>query len=396
MGTICTTILIIFFWASVSVVFYTYVVFPFLLELLSRGKKLKTEYFKTDDELPMVSILISAFNEEQVIEEKVNSIFNTNYPLEKLEVLIGSDGSTDNTNAILSHLETVYHQLKFFPFDGRNGKGNVINKLFQKSGGDILVFTDANVMLEPDTLFELVKYFKSSEIGLVDTRMINTNLQAHGISEQEKAYISREVIIKQNESILWGTMMGPFGGCYAIRKDLYSPVPRNFLVDDFFVNMIVLEKGYQCINNLKARVFEDVSNNLKDEFRRKIRIATGNFQNLRRFSGLLFHSTKGLSFCFISHKVIRWIVPFLLIIAFIANFALAFESEFYLIVLIVHIVFLLVPLLDQAFKKFNLHNSVLRLVTHFYAMNLALFIGFFKSFYKIETNVWKPTQRNQS
>jgi cellulose synthase/poly-beta-1,6-N-acetylglucosamine synthase-like glycosyltransferase len=396
MGTIFTTILIIFFWASVSVVFYTYVVFPFLLELLSRGKKLKTEYFKTDDELPMVSILISAFNEEQVIKEKVNSIFNTNYPLEKLEVLIGSDGSTDNTNAILSHLETVYHQLKFFPFDGRNGKGNVINKLFQKSGGDILVFTDANVMLEPDTLFELVKYFKSSEIGLVDTRMINTNLQAHGISEQEKAYISREVVIKQNESILWGTMMGPFGGCYAIRKDLYSPVPRNFLVDDFFVNMIVLEKGYQCINNLKARVFEDVSNNLKDEFRRKIRIATGNFQNLRRFSGLLFHSTKGLSFCFISHKVIRWIVPFLLIIAFIANFALAFENEFYLIVLIVHIVFLLVPLLDQTFKKFNLHNSVLRLVTHFYAMNLALFIGFFKSFYKIETNVWKPTQRNQS
>jgi cellulose synthase/poly-beta-1,6-N-acetylglucosamine synthase-like glycosyltransferase len=396
MGTLLTTMLIVLFWASVSMVFYTYVLFPLILELLTMGRKLKTEYFKADDNLPVVSILISAFNEEQLIEEKISSIFNTNFPIEKLEVLVGSDGSTDNTNVILSHLETIYPQLKFFPFEGRNGKGNVINKLYQKSKGDILVFTDANVMLEPETLIELVKYFKAPKVGLVDTRMINTNLQAHGISEQEKAYISREVNIKQNESIMWGTMMGPFGGCYAIRKDLYTPVPSNFLVDDFFVNMIVLEKGYQCINNLKARVFEDVSNNLADEFRRKIRIATGNFQNLRRFSGLLFHQTKGLSFCFISHKVIRWIVPFLLIIAFIANFALAFHSEFYLMFFIVHIVLLTVPLIDQALKKLNLHNLVLRLVTHFYAMNLALLIGFFKSLYKIESNVWKPTQRNQS
>jgi cellulose synthase/poly-beta-1,6-N-acetylglucosamine synthase-like glycosyltransferase len=121
----------------------------YCLKLFTRGKKLKTEYFEADDDLPIVSILISAFNEEQLIEEKINSIFNTNFPLEKLEVLVGSDGSTDNTNSILSHLETNYPQLKFFPFEGRNGKGNVINKLYQKSEGDILVFTDANVMLEP-------------------------------------------------------------------------------------------------------------------------------------------------------------------------------------------------------------------------------------------------------
>ncbi len=395
-ASITSGVIIFIFGASIAAMFYTYVLFPLILKWLSANKKFENIRYEQSSELPFISVLISAYNEQDVIEKKINSIYHTTYPADKFEVLIGSDASDDLTDSIIRLLTSRYNSLKFFPFTQRSGKGNVINRLYEKSKGSILVFTDANVILEESSLFELVKYFKDSKIGLVDSQMINTNLQTHGISFQEKAYISREVKIKQAESLLWGTMMGPFGGCFAIKKELYTPVPKNFLVDDFFINMTILEKGYKCINNLEARVYEDVSNNLADEFKRKIRIATGNFQNLHKFSNLLFHQTKGLSFCFISHKVLRWFGPFFIILALVSNFILAFHNEFFFTILILQLLILVLPLIDLLLKMVNVHIHILRLVTHFYTMNVALMIGFFKSLQNIETNVWKPTQRNQN
>jgi cellulose synthase/poly-beta-1,6-N-acetylglucosamine synthase-like glycosyltransferase len=335
-------------------------------------------------------------SKEEVIEQKIRSVFKTNYPHSKIEVLIGSDASTDKTNEIVENLMQVYPNLKFFPFSNRQGKGNIINKLYENSSGDILILSDANVMLDENTIFELVRYFKDDNIGLIDSQMFNTNMHPSGISYQEKAYISREVQIKQHESVLWGTMMGPFGGCFAIRSQLYQPVPKNFLVDDFYINMVILEKGYKCINNMNARVYEDISNNISDEFRRKVRISTGNFQNLHRFSNLLWHSTKGLSFCFISHKVLRWIGPFFLISGFIANAFLIMDSTFYFYVFVLHCLMFVLPLPDLLLKRVKVNIDILRFITHFYSMNLALLAGFFKSLKKIESNVWKPTQRNQA
>lgn len=363
---------------------------------MSRKKSFTFDHFRKNDyDLPVVSLVISAFNEEDMLDQKLDSIFNTDYPLQKLEVLIGSDASTDNTVAILKEYAGRFPQLRYFDFKTRRGKGNVINELQEHATGDIVIFSDANVMLERSTIFELVKYFKTPDIGLVDTRMINTNMHQSGISYQEKAYISREVLIKQHESLLWGTMMGPFGGCFAIRRHLYFPVPPNFFVDDFFINMKILDQGYKCINNMEARVFEDVSNNLKDEYRRKVRISTGNFQNLRYFSHLLASKTRGLSFCYISHKVLRWIGPFWMIVAFTAHAWLSQTGPFYFYTFLLHCFLFVVPLLDILMQKLKINSGVLRFVTHFYSMNLALLAGFFKSFKKIESNVWKPTQRNQ-
>ncbi|TVQ11816.1 MAG: glycosyltransferase [Bacteroidetes bacterium] len=387
---------VVLFWLSVAFIFYTYVFFPFFIQIKAGKKKIKAQQFTPEDELPVVSILISAFNEEEVIEKKIRSIFTTRYPVSKLEVLIGSDHSSDKTNEIVEKLLPEFPAIRFFPFQQRRGKGNVVNELYQNSTGSVLILTDANVMLVENTIFELVKFFKDESIGLVDSRMMNTNMHPSGISYQEKAYISREVLIKQHESILWGTMMGPFGGCFAIRSNLFEPVPRNFLVDDFYINMKVLEKGYYCINNMDAMVYEDISNNLSDEFRRKIRISTGNFQNLRRFSNLLWSQTKGLSFCFISHKVMRWTGPFFLLLAFVSNLLLAAKSAFYFYIFILHCSLFVLPLLDLLLRSAGVHVAVLRFVTHFYSMNLALFAGFFKSLKKIESNVWKPTRRNQA
>lgn len=382
----------ILLWLIVAMVFHTYVGFPLILKVLSRGKDL---HFAENDNKPDVTIIMSLFNEESVIAQKLDSIINSNYPIDKISVLIGSDNSTDRTNEIVSEYASKYECIHFFPFCERQGKSNVINSLIDKADSDIIILSDANVLFEKNTINELTRPFQNKEIGLVDSNMVNTGLKSNGISIQEKSYISREVLIKHAESVIWGTMMGPFGGCFAMRKELYSPVPKTFLVDDFYISMKVLEKGYKAINMIDAVVYEDVSNNLSDEFRRKIRIATGDFQNLKEFRNVIFSKNFGLSFSYISHKILRWITPVLLILYYLSNLALAFFSKFYLILFILFNLLLLLIPVDYLLKKINYNNIILRFVTHFFSMNLALLIGMFKSIKGVKTNVWKPTKRNQ-
>lgn len=386
-------LLAIIFWCCVFLLFHSYVFYPLLLELLSYRKKGNQEVYQRNEDLPFVSIVISAFNEEEVIAEKIESIYNGDYPASKFELLIGSDCSDDRTAEIINSYLAEHDSLSFWDFKERRGKQNVVNDLVQQSRGSILILTDANVMFDTSTIYNLVRHFRNESIGLVDSNMINKGLKVEGISYQEKAYISREVHIKNMEGRLWGTMMGPFGGCYAIRKKDYAPVPPNYLVDDFYINMKIFEKGSQAINDLEARVFEDVSNVLKDEFRRKVRIATGNWQNLRTFSGLLLRPKLG--FCFLSHKVLRWTGPFLILAALFFSAALAVNSDFYLLVFLFQVLLIAAPLLDFMLKSQNIHNKLLRLLTHFYAMNLALLMGFFRSMKTIQSGTWDRTPRNQ-
>ena len=387
----------ILFWTCVLAIFHTYVLFPLILKLLARNKFENLIIYKTSDDLPSVSVLMSLYNEEEVITEKIKSIYASSYPSDKLEIIIGSDNSSDNTNNIVNELLSKYKNLHFFEFHTRQGKPNVINQLYKKATGNILILTDANVMFEKNTIYELVKHFKNKEIGLTDSRMINTkdSISIKGISVQESTYISREVEIKKNESIIWGTMMGPFGGCYAVRKELYSIVPENFLVDDFFINMSVLAQNRMAVNNKDAIVYEDVSDNIKDEFRRKIRISTGNFQNLSSFFNLLFSKTKGLSFCFLSHKVLRWLGPFFILFALVFNILLS-DITLYKYILLLFVFTFIIPLIDSLFKFFKINLPFIRFFTHFYGMNLALFIGFFKFISGVKSGIWQPTKRNQA
>ncbi len=382
----------ILFWLTVFMIFHTYLLFPIILKLLTINKKL---IFKDLEEYKEVTIIMSLYNEESVISEKLDSIFASDYPLDKIKIIIGSDNSNDNTNFIVESYAKKYSNIDFTIFTQRQGKSNVINGMIEKSKSEILILSDANVFFDKNTIKELIKPFSDQTIGLVDSHMKNTGLKKEGISIQEKTYISREVYIKHRESILWGSMMGPFGGCFAIRRELYSPVPKNFLVDDFYLCMKVLEMGYKAINNINALVYEDVSNNLSDEFRRKARIATGDFQNLNEFKHLLWPPWKGSAFSFLSHKVLRWISPIFLIVAWGTNFFLAFHYNLYLIIFALYSFVLLLPIVDFLLKKINFHNIILRFITHFITMNIALFIGMFRAMKGVKSNVWKPTKRNQ-
>ena len=383
----------ILFWLSVLLIFHSYVLFPVIIHLFSRHKKNNQTIYNTTDDLPYVSVILSVYNEELVIEQRINNLLRTSYPLEKLEILIGSDGSTDHTNELLQKLKQQFTLLRLFLYNERKGKGNVLNNLVGEALGEILLFTDAKVEFSHQTVFELVKNFKNQEIGIVGGNIINRNSNKDGISIQEKNFMSREIMIKYNEGRIWGSMMGAYGACFAIRQEHFVQIPENFAVEDFYLTIKILQKQKRGIIELNAISYEDVPNQLNEEFRRKVRISSGNFQNMKAFSHLLTKIT-ALSFCFFSHKVIRWIGPFLLLIAFISNIFLVSKGIFFVLTMAVQLLLLITPIIDFFLQKIHLHIITLRFVTHFYSMNLALLIGFVKYLKGVKTNVWEPTTRS--
>jgi cellulose synthase/poly-beta-1,6-N-acetylglucosamine synthase-like glycosyltransferase len=387
-------ILKIIFWISALLIMHTYIIYPLLLLILDNIIK-KPVTRQKESYTPDISVLMAVHNEELVIRKKIESLFSSDYPSEIMEVLVGSDSSDDSTDIILTELQTVYPQLKVFQFSKRMGKPAVINRLFSTAKGDILILTDANVFPEKDTIRKLVQNFSDKSVGMADTRLINTGIKRDGISLPEMAYISMEMKLKNIEGRLWGTMMGPFGGFYAVRKASYEPLSKNILADDFRICMNVISKGERAISDTEAIVYEDVSNSLIEEYSRKVRISAGNFQNLNHFSYLLLKPFSIWSFCFVSHKILRWLTPFLWLIAVTANILLIKGSFFFSLLIILQVIFLLLPAFDFLLKKLNIHLVPVRFFTHLFFMNVALFVGFIKYLKGIRSGAWTPTKRYQ-
>lgn len=394
--------LIYLFWISLFAFLHTYVLYPLLLKFLARGRSAHSIFHENETALPTVSIIMSLYNEETVIQEKLDSLLAIDYPTEKLFIYIGSDCSADATNRLVETVANSSKHIFFFPFQERRGKPSVINDLSTEalkknpvSKDHIFLVTDANVILTPQTVRQLARHYKDENISLVDANMVNTGLQSKGISKSEKKYISNEVSLKYREGLVWGKMMGPFGGCYTIRSTHFSKVPSHFLVDDFYITMRMFEKGGQAINDLEAIVYEAASHDMGVEFRRKARIAAGSYQNLFTFPHLWLPKWNNLNFAFFSHKVLRWWGPFFMLFILISSLILAQRGAvfFQLVVLSQAIFYLLVPLLDSLLRSFGYHQFILRSLTYFITMNMALFKGFFKFLNGIEAGVWERTKR---
>lgn len=386
---------------SIGGLVHTYLLYPLLMRFLAAGKSNNRVHFSKAEEWPPVAVLMSAYNEETVIEEKMQSLFNQDYPIEKLRIFVGSDCSSDRTNAIMSQLAQSHPQLQFYPNQIRQGKPGVINQLAREAQERIndpnliFIITDASVILQPNTVQLLVRHFKKEAIALVDSNMMPIGMQKRGISRAENRYISTEVWLKHWEGIAWGLMIGPFGGCYAIRASHFSEVPPRYLVDDFYVAMRAFEKGGKAINDLDAICYESVSHEIGEEYRRKSRISAGNVQNLRTFFHLWWPPFSKLNFAFFSHKILRWMGPFFLSFLFIASGILALLGNLIFIVVfsLLGIALFLIPLLDQVLQKFRINILIIRGWRYFLLMNLALLEGFFKYAKGIRTNVWQPPKR---
>jgi cellulose synthase/poly-beta-1,6-N-acetylglucosamine synthase-like glycosyltransferase len=384
----------ILFWTSVACLVHSYFMYPLILQVLAYFKKSKPNSSGNGAEMP-VSIVMAVHNEESVIETKIKSVFDTAYK-GKIEMIIGSDNSSDQTNNIIKKLQLEYPGLiRAYFFEERHGKPALVNVLSQKAESNILILTDANVYFNKSTIQNLVKHFSDETIGIVGANIINLITNKDGISIQEKLFIRREIIMKFHEGKICGSMIGAFGGCYAIRKDVLPEIPSGFAVEDFFITLSVLKNGKKTITDLNALVYEDVSNDWKIEYNRKVRISAGNFQNLKYFASILWPPYKGVSFAFMSHKVVRWFGPFLIIMALITNIPLATTNTFYFVLLLMQGFLFASLFLDFLLKKLNIHIVILRFISHFFTMNLALLEGFFKFLKGENTNVWQPTKRNQ-
>jgi len=345
---------------------------------------------------------MSAYQEEFIIRDKLKSLKEQNYPKELLTFWIASDGSTDNTNQIILDECKSLSNSQFFIFEQRKGKPMVINELVSKSNiyyNDILfiiILTDANVIFKNDAVTYLVQPFILPEISLVDSKIEPLNKLLKGISSSENFYLSRESKLKQNEGRWRGLTMGASGGCYAIRSNDYVPVPKDFLVDDFFISFNILLKGKKAILNTMAICYEEVSSSISTEFRRRRRISAGNFQNLFYFLPLFSMKQLPLWFVFFSHKVIRWFGPLFLIISFLSLFYLAFyQVIIYNAMIILSLFLVAVFIFDKYFENINIHLPFLRGIRYFIVINAALLLGCVDFLKGIKNNVWEPTKRNQ-
>lgn len=394
-------LLTILFWASFILLFYSYILYPFIMQLLAKGKESNTLLY-TKAALPHIVFITAAYNEENVIEQKLKNFLALDYPISKMTVFIGSDNSTDATNKICTAFAEKNDCINFINLKQRGGKAGVLNALLENhidaSNFEVAIMSDANVLLKEDAVFEMVKHFKNKSIGVVAANIINTTAKYNEVDTQERFYISKENELKSNEGKVFGATIGAFGACYAIRMNKIEPIPPNFLMEDFYLSMKVLAEKMRSITELNAIAYEDLPGKIEEEFNRKRRISAGNFQNLNVFKYLLFQQPFGVAFTFFSHKIIRWFGPFLLFTAFscLAFLSvLASVEQLYQWFFVLSNVILIGALLDYALMNVNIHVNLLRLLRYFLLMNFALFLGFLDYVKGVQTNIWKPTERNE-
>lgn len=370
---------------------YTYVLYPFLLKLVTRFSI--KEYEIDNKHRPYVSVLIAAYNEEKMIEEKILNLIKLDYPSDRIEFLIGSDGSSDKTVEFAKRYSHI-NNITIYDLP-RGGKVNALNILLKKAKGEVLVFSDANTMYDPKAILELVKYFTDDRIGCVSGQL---RYKIDGKSGQgaksESTYWKYENWVKKLESKI-GRLSGANGAIYAIRKGIISEIRKGIINDDFYVSTYVLQAGFDVIIEPNAIAYEEPNDEIDSQFKRHVRDGAGHYQALAFFWRMLF-PRKG-SFVFISHRVLRWLVPFFLLSALTCNALLVSQSLLMSILFAFQVVGYLTMILyylpiRKGFKGKGIIIKVFNIVFYFLSVNLALLLGFLRLLMNRQKATWE-TQR---
>ena len=381
------------FWLIIILLVHTYIIYPVILGFISlfKGKPYPDVNPRS---LPSVSILISAYNEEKVIEDRIENIKNLNYNFNKVELIIGSDCSSDKTEEILSKKGIEHSWIKVSNYKNRRGKAAVLNDLADLAKNEILVFTDANTRFEQDALLKLVSQFSSQKIGGVCGKLIlEEPKDDYDSTNKERLYWKYETKLKELEGRL-GLLISANGGIYAIRKKLFQKFPDEYAVtDDLYQTLAVLNQNFDFIYRMQAVAHEDISKEVISEFRRKVRFAATNYQTILFFKRLLFNKRIFLSFALWSHKILRWLVPVIAILLFITSLLLVNSGQIYFIVSIIQACFYFSALIGFLFHKLKLNGSVFSIIYYYTLTNLALLVGMFKFLAGKHTYTWDSTPR---
>lgn len=369
------------FWVLLFLLVLCYGLFPLTLPFVSELFKRRHRDIDENFELPTVSLLISAFNEEAVIERKIQNILEIDYPKDKLEVLIGDDGSADKTAEIIARYKDQGITLVKAPQNA--GKAAMLNRLQKIATGEILVFCDANTMFFPNVVRKLVDPFKDKKIGCACGHLILSDKSGSVLGQGESSYWDLESEIKKFEGIL-DRLIGGNGALYAIRKNLYSELPiKKSVMDDFYITTKILQKGFYCTFIASAIGTEQTSKESAGEFRRKVRIGRANFNYLLSYLPLLNPFRPLLAYLFFSHKILRWFSPHILILLFAANALLLTSGILYQVSFALMILVLLLALSKKIPSAY-----------YFLSMNFAMLKGFFLSFTKEKSGGWAREARS--
>lgn len=374
------------FWAAAILLAQTYFLYPLWLLLLARARPGKRRTPAAPGVWPTVSLVVAAHDEVGCIEEKLANSLALDYPADRLEVLIGSDGSTDGTEALVrAHPDPRVH----LSAAARAGKTSVLNRCIPAASGELVVLSDANTRIDPGALKALVRHFEDPEVGAVCGRLQLYNPTR--AEYEESAYWKYESWLKALEG-RQGAVVGANGGLYAMRRALFTRLPPSTIVDDFVIALRLLDQGYRVHYEPAALASEETTEDYGREFGRRARIAAGNFQSLGLVPGLLSPFRGFPAFAFWSHKVLRWCAPALMLVAFAANVALL-DARFYQVTMAAQLAFYGLAVLGSLAVGPSLVRRTAGVAYYFVTMNLAIAVGFWRFLRNSQGAAWERTAR---
>ncbi|WP_462251686.1 glycosyltransferase family 2 protein [Ekhidna sp.] len=376
---------------SIIILFYTYIGYGMVMAIMARIKKKPEGKAQRDTGYPSVAMLIPAYNEEDVIEEKILNSMSLEYPEGNKYIYVITDGSNDRTAEIVKKYANVIHLHQ----DTRSGKVGAVNRAMDLIHADITVSTDANTQLNKHALIHLVKPFSDSKVVAVsgEKKIISDRVE-NASGAGEGLYWKYESALKRLDSEV-NTMVGAAGELIAYRTCRFERIPENMIIEDFFMTMKFAEKGYKVAYEPKAYAMEKPSASVKDELKRKVRISAGAFQAIVLFRHLLNpRDFNLLSFQYLSHRVMRWtIAPVALITLFASNLVLANGSDLFMGLAFLQVAFYLMAGMGYFFKKFKIKVKVLHVPFYFCMMNYAVVMGFVRFMKGEQSVIWEKALR---
>lgn len=387
--------MIITFWISLFIIFYTFLGYGIVLYFLTRIRRLikGKRSVPSSDHLPTCTLVVAAYNEEYLIAEKIKNTLSLNYPAGKLELLFVTDGSTDKTPDIIAR----HPQIKLMHEAARNGKIAAMHRAVEQVQTEIIVFTDANTVLNKDALINICRHYADKKVGAVaGEKRVHSPEQADASTAGEGFYWKYESVLKKWDSELY-SVVGAAGELFSVRRDLYKPVSKNAILDDFMISMQIAAQGYRIIYEPDAYALEDASENITEELKRKVRIAAGGMQSVVWLKSMFNIFRYGvLSFQYISHRVLRWtITPLLLILSFVLNLLIVVQSAepLYVLLLVGQIGFYTLAIVGFILEKRQIRIKALFIPYYFCIMNYAVLAGLKRYFSNQQSAAWEKAKR---
>ncbi len=374
----------IIFAFSVIALIYVYVGYPLLVYIFSVLRPLK---IKKSDFLPTVTVLITAYNEEQDICAKLENTLLIDYPQDKLEILVASDCSNDRTEEIVTGFSE--RGVKLHCQKKRLGKTMAQNAAVEKCSGEIILFSDATTMYEKNVLREMLPNFADETIGCVAGRLVYVDDSRSNVGKGAKSYWNYETFIKRSESRAC-SLIGASGCLYAVRKILYQPMYAE-ACSDFLICTIVYRQGLRSVFEPKAVCTEDTNRQTDKEMRMRVRVISQTFTDLYRNRSMMNPFKSGFfAVEIISHKVLRYAVPFFLLNIFFVSAVLSFSSGFYALIFAIQSTVYLMGLTGLLLERRDKNIGVMAIPLYFLLANTASLLGFYKFLRGENYASWEP------